>query len=108
MDFVNGDLPQINSGINVIDSIVNPVLSGSLEPAPGASINPSQIQAMLFTWVWMARRSLRHTFIWIRQLSAAEKEVENFYCSARKYTAERICRYSICYGIFPACHLSAL
>ena len=54
------------------------------------------------------RRSLRHTFIWIRQLSAAEKEVENFYCSARKYTAERICRYSICYGIFPACHLSAL
>lgn len=57
VDFINGDLPQINSGINVIDSIVNPVLSGSLEPAPGASINPSQIQAMLFTWVWIAGAS---------------------------------------------------
>lgn len=57
VDFVNGDLPQINSGINVIDSIVNPVLSGSLEPAPGASINPSQIQFLFLTWIWIAGAS---------------------------------------------------
>ena len=46
--------PEIRSGIEVIDNFVNPVLSSSMSPAPGASANPTQIWSCILAWIWVA------------------------------------------------------
>ncbi|MDY2938710.1 MAG: M56 family metallopeptidase [Fusicatenibacter sp.] len=45
--------PAIDSGINAINGIVNPVLSGSFAPNPVASINPLQIWIPVFSILWL-------------------------------------------------------
>ncbi len=44
--------PEIHSGVELVDEIVNPILTESLTPAPGASANPTQIWSFLLSWVW--------------------------------------------------------
>ena len=44
--------PQIQSGFTAIDDVVNPVYSESLQPAPGASVNPLQVWLAIFANVW--------------------------------------------------------
>ena len=44
--------PKIQSGIGAIDHFVNPVLSASMSPAPGASANPTQIWSYMLAWIW--------------------------------------------------------
>lgn len=46
--------PQINSGILAINSAVNPVLGQSMAPAPGDSVNPTQVWAYLLSGIWLA------------------------------------------------------
>ncbi|MBD5534673.1 MAG: hypothetical protein HDQ99_03225 [Lachnospiraceae bacterium] len=46
--------PEVHSGIGVIDNIVNPILSSTLSPEPGASANPTQIWFFVLAWIWAA------------------------------------------------------
>ena len=46
--------PQIDSGVKVVNQIVNPVLSGSLAPNPGDSVNPLQVLSVVGTYIWVA------------------------------------------------------
>ena len=52
-DIVYAQTPAINSGVYVINSVVNPVMSESFTPTPGASINPIQIFLFLAEVVWI-------------------------------------------------------
>lgn len=45
--------PAINSGIAIIDSAVNPILSQSLTPSAGASANPTQIWSAVLSFIWV-------------------------------------------------------
>lgn len=45
--------PVIHSGVTFIDSAVNPVLSQSMAPETGASVNPMQIWTFLAGLVWL-------------------------------------------------------
>ena len=45
--------PAIHSGLDSIDSIVNPVYSESLRPTPGASVNPLQVWLAVFANLWV-------------------------------------------------------
>ena len=45
--------PQINSGVGFFNSAVNPVISDSLAPTPGDSVNPMQIVVYVATAVWL-------------------------------------------------------
>ena len=45
--------PAINSGIPVINAVVNPAISQSNTPANGASINPLQITVGIFENIWI-------------------------------------------------------
>lgn len=47
------ELPQINTGIDLFDSAVNPILSAQTA-AQGASINPMQIWISIGQWAWFA------------------------------------------------------
>lgn len=46
-------VPEIHSGIGVVNGTVNPVISESFAPAPGASVNPLQVITLLAGWVWV-------------------------------------------------------
>ena len=45
--------PAIHSGIAMLNSTVNPVISESLAPAPGASVNPMQVITYVAAIVWI-------------------------------------------------------
>ncbi len=45
--------PTIHSGIAILNSMVNPVISESLAPTPGASVNPMQMITYVAAIVWI-------------------------------------------------------
>lgn len=47
------DIPQIKTGIDFVDSAINPVMS-TQTPIPGASINPMQIWVFAGRTIWLA------------------------------------------------------
>ena len=55
-DFVYAARPWIHSGIRSVDAVINPVLSESMAPSPGASINPSQVFSFVFSPIRSASR----------------------------------------------------
>lgn len=46
-------VPEIHTGIGVVNSTVNPVISESFAPTPGASVNPLQVITLLAGWIWV-------------------------------------------------------
>ncbi len=45
--------PEIHSGIGVMNNLVNPVISDSLAPQVGASVNPMQIVIEVASYIWL-------------------------------------------------------
>ncbi len=45
--------PAINSGVGVLNDAINPIISTSLAPTVGASVNPMQIVIAVASWVWV-------------------------------------------------------
>ena len=45
--------PSINSGIPTIDGVLNPVISETFAPTPGASVNPLDIWAFAASIIWI-------------------------------------------------------
>jgi len=52
-DMLLSPAPTINSGIPVINEVVNPVISGSLAPNPGDSVNPMQVITTVAGYLWV-------------------------------------------------------
>ncbi len=47
------DTPTIHSGISALNQTVNPIISQSLAPEVGASVNPAQIIAFIAAIIWI-------------------------------------------------------
>ncbi len=47
------NLPSVQTGVPVINNVINPVISSSLAPAPGASVNPLQIWIPILSIIWV-------------------------------------------------------
>lgn len=47
------DTPEIHSGVAAVNSVVNPILSESLAPTVGASVNPMQVIVGIASVVWL-------------------------------------------------------
>ncbi len=68
-DIVYAAHPAIQSGVPVINAVVNPVLGSSLAATPQNSINPIQVWLILASWVWvlgMTVMVLYAAFSWLR------------------------------------------
>lgn len=52
-DILYSQTPGITSGIPAINSVVNPVITGSLAPEVGASVNPLQVWTIVASCVWV-------------------------------------------------------
>ena len=53
-DIMMDNTPAINSGIPIINSVVNPVIGESFSPTPGNSANPLQILIPILSAIWIA------------------------------------------------------
>ena len=53
LDIEMNTTPTIDSGISSINGVINPIISGSNTPAPGASINPLQITVGILENLWI-------------------------------------------------------
>ncbi len=53
MDTVFYDTPVIDSGVPVVDAVVNPIISETLAPTPEYSANPMQIVTFVAANVWV-------------------------------------------------------
>lgn len=45
--------PSIQSGVPVVDAVVNPVISNSFAPTPEYSVNPMQVVSIIAAYVWV-------------------------------------------------------
>ena len=45
--------PSVQTGVPALNHVINPVISGSLTPAPGASANPLQIWIPVLAGIWL-------------------------------------------------------
>ena len=52
-DIIMSPAPAINSGVGVVNSMINPIISTSLAPDPTASANPMQIVIAVASVVWI-------------------------------------------------------
>lgn len=52
-DILYMDTPAIHSGVETFNSVVNPILSESLAPSVGASVNPMQVIAFVSSIIWI-------------------------------------------------------
>ena len=47
-------VPQIDSGVSVLDEAINPLLSESMAPDPGDSADPAQVWSFVLARIWVA------------------------------------------------------
>jgi len=52
-DILYSQTPEITSGIPAINGAINPVISGSLAPEVGASVNPIQVLTAVSSVIWL-------------------------------------------------------
>lgn len=45
--------PSVQTGVPALNHVINPVISGSFTPAPGASANPLQIWIPVLAGIWL-------------------------------------------------------
>lgn len=64
-DIMMDRTPEINTGIPIINQVINPVISGSFTPDPGTSANPLQLWIPTFAVIWIVGMAalLIYTFI---------------------------------------------
>ena len=53
VDIAYSPAPAINSGVAVVDRVVNPVMAESLTPTVGASVNPMQVVLTIVSMIWV-------------------------------------------------------
>ena len=52
-EIIYSDTPSINSGIEIIDKVVNPVILENFAPVPSESVNPMQVVMTVLSCVWI-------------------------------------------------------
>lgn len=69
--------PMIESGIPQIDEFINPILSESMTPAPGASVNPTQVWSFILAAVWVIGMALLLLYALVSYLLVRRKVRES-------------------------------
>ncbi len=88
-ELLYANTPAIDSGIEAVNQVVNPVLQGSFTPEVGASVNPLQVVAVVASWVWLLGMAVLliytiATYVKIkRQVREAVRLRDNIYQSER-------------------------
>ena len=91
--------PALHTGFDAINSAVNPVISESFAPAPGASVNPLQVITYLAGWIWIIGMVAMAAYTLISCLRLRSKLRESAPLQDNIYLCDRIDTPFI-FGIF--------
>ncbi len=53
-EILQGENVQIQSGVVIVDSVVNPIITDTFKPVVGASVNPTQVATFVASVIWLS------------------------------------------------------
>lgn len=83
--------PSVQTGVPVLNHVINPVLSGSLTPAPGASANPLQIWIPVLAWIWLFGIAALFLYSAVSYWCLRRKVCEAVILRDNIYQSENVC-----------------
>lgn len=72
-DIIYQQSPTIESGMDSVDNLINPILSDKLQANPADSINPMQIVTGVFSYAWMVGLTVMLSYALISSLLLKRK-----------------------------------
>lgn len=83
--------PSVQTGVPVLNHVINPVISGSLTPAPGASANPLQIWIPVLAWIWLFGIAALFLYSAVSYWCLRRKVCEAVILRDNIYQSENVC-----------------
>ena len=89
-DMLLSPTPTINSGIPVINEVVNPIISGFLTPHPGDSVNPLQVITTVASYVWIVGVAAMLIYMLVTYLRTRNKVTEAVKIEGSVYECDHV------------------
>ena len=84
-------LPSIQTGVPALNHVINPIISGSFTPAPGASANPLQIWIPVLTGLWLFGIAALFLYSAVSYWRLRRKVCEAVILRENIYQSENVC-----------------
>ena len=89
-DMLLSPAPTINSGIPVVNKVVNPVISESLAPNPGDSVNPMQVITTVAGYLWVVGMAAMLVYMLVTYLRVRGKVAEAVKIEGNVYECDHV------------------
>ena len=83
--------PSVQTGVPALNHVINPVISGSFTPAPGASANPLQIWIPVLTGIWLFGIAALFLYSAVSYWRLHRKVCEAVILRGNIYQSEKVC-----------------
>ena len=83
--------PSVQTGVPALNHVINPVISGSFTPAPGASANPLQIWIPVLTGIWLFGIAVLFLYSAVSYWRLHRKVCEAVILRGNIYQSEKVC-----------------
>ena len=83
--------PSVQTGVPALNHVINPVISGSFTPAPGASANPLQIWIPVLAGIWLFGIAALFLYSAVSYWRLRRKVCEAVILRGNIYQSENIC-----------------
>lgn len=83
--------PSVWTGVPALNHAINPVISGSFTPAPGASANPLQIWIPVLTGIWLFGIAALFLYSAVSYWRLRRKVCEAVILRGNIYQSEKVC-----------------
>ena len=83
--------PSVQTGVPALNHVINPVISGSFTPAPGASANPLQIWIPVLTGIWLFGIAALFLYSAVSYWRLHRKVCEAVILRGNIYQSENVC-----------------
>lgn len=83
--------PSVQTGVPALNHVINPVISGSFTPVPGASANPLQIWIPVLTGIWLFGIAALFLYSAVSYWRLRRKVCEAVILRGNIYQSEKVC-----------------
>lgn len=83
--------PSVQTGVPALNHVINPVISGSFTPAPGASANPLQIWIPVLAGIWLFGIAALFLYSAVSYWRLRRKVCEAVILRGYIYQSEKVC-----------------
>ena len=83
--------PSVQTGVPALNHVINPVISSSFTPAPGASANPLQIWIPVLTGIWLFGIAALSLYSAVSYWRLHRKVCEAVILRGNIYQSEKVC-----------------